>query len=399
MPPLTPDQLHPEALIPWDDVQPYLRVHSIALTILTASFLCGVLLVTSIIHKKRYKSPGQRFPLYLAITDILASGIHLVDHAYNLVHLSVPSPGVCTAIGAFFQFSTYAGLTLTLLMAIHLYLSVKCHVQISWGSHDWKILTIASFTSLLTVIIGLPLNVFGSFTYWCFIDASSKYGVKAASVYYVFIPIFYLVITAIAYALTIRTMRKNAADLRGISQSFMTSSPSSPPTQVAASVPPATSWTSRFDRPRSTIYLGMQRLSIAPEGAQGNENKADRITFRVIRHAASYILAFLITWTPVQVYVTWGNYFSNLHTIPMCGMAFFASMGMVHYLVWSYNERDTRREREWSSRASGHRSQDTSGRGGGGGGPNRHYPPGPLTQSTCTAVDNEETEDKSPMNP
>ncbi|RKP14792.1 hypothetical protein BJ684DRAFT_18836 [Piptocephalis cylindrospora] len=197
--------------------------------------------------------------------------------------------------------------------------------------------------------------------------------------------------------MTVRAMRKNANELRESSRdSSGVGTPASAAVLSPSSRNPSdhlpSSWAARFSRTRSSMYSptagGSNRLSVTPSL---HENRADRITLRVIRHAASYILAFLVTWTPIQVYVTWGTYYSDLRSIPMCGLAFFASMGMVHYFVWSYNERDTRKEREWSTGGghhSGHRSQEASGGGGlsgRAGGP--QLLSGPASSSTSTIVD------------
>ncbi|KAJ3209675.1 hypothetical protein HDU67_006005 [Dinochytrium kinnereticum] len=84
-----------------------LAVHYIALTVIGVSIVGSASVIVSTVYRAKYKTIGERFPLYLSTIDLLWSCSHSVDHVFFIMNggHAVGCHRVATVFGLFRGFS------------------------------------------------------------------------------------------------------------------------------------------------------------------------------------------------------------------------------------------------------------------------------------------------------
>ncbi|RKP14790.1 hypothetical protein BJ684DRAFT_18834 [Piptocephalis cylindrospora] len=362
--------------VDWKEYQIPLRIHSIALVLLSASFCCSATILLLSWAMGRTRTIGHRIPIYLGICDIFASGIHIIDHIYSLMNRHPFPPAQCTAVAAVFSFWINCSLFLVSTMAISIFYGVYRHTLIDFGRYDWKLLVTTMIGSLVFVSLGLGFRAYGSSGYWCYIDPMSPWGMSANTFYHFTLPLGVLSICFFCYSLTFRKMRQNARALqvnqfqsfgsasartlidRGVSSRVTTRFarflrsplPSSSPEEVNEDK-------EGVDSASTTLAKGTNTKSFTsshtPSGA-----RALRVQWRVVRHISAYVFIFIVQWTPIMCVVLYMLTLWDGAEVPDCIVALFTTGGIMHLLAFIWNlkdqDSDSHSRRSISSTASPH---------------------------------------------
>ena len=93
-------------------------------------------------------SIGQRLVVYLAISDLLMSVSHLLDHAYMYHERAHPPDLVCSVFGFVLQIFILAEWSVVVFTAVSACSLIVFEKELRLGRYDWR---------LLVLILGLPL--------------------------------------------------------------------------------------------------------------------------------------------------------------------------------------------------------------------------------------------------
>ncbi|KAJ3410994.1 hypothetical protein HDV05_002938 [Chytridiales sp. JEL 0842] len=192
-------------------------LHGVALFFIGCSALGSLYMIVRTIQKGKYTTIGERFPLYLAVLDLLWSLAHSIDHSWMVVTAGAnPPPAACSALGATLGLFMMAEIMLVNLLAISMFLTVYMNWSLSYGKGDW-ILGVLTFGVPITfVAFGLGFNGFGHDYFYCFINVTTRAGhillgiILAAAIACIFLPAacFYLIYAKVA------SHTKNMKDLQ-----------------------------------------------------------------------------------------------------------------------------------------------------------------------------------------
>ncbi|RKP05721.1 hypothetical protein THASP1DRAFT_32438 [Thamnocephalis sphaerospora] len=192
-----------------DALNPALRAQTVALVMLTASFVCASGMILSSAVNGRWHNPTQRIPIYLATFDIIGCTIHLTDHLYTMMNFHTFGPRTCSLLGGFFQFWVGTQVAMVSYLAFNIGACARARKNVDWGRWDYQLLVPTFLLSGLQVLPGAVLNVFGSSGYWCFIDAKSEYSFAANILYRLVAPTIGVLVTCYSYGSAAYELRKD----------------------------------------------------------------------------------------------------------------------------------------------------------------------------------------------
>ncbi|CAG8599089.1 7295_t:CDS:2 [Paraglomus occultum] len=258
-------------------------------------------------------SPTQRFPLYMAVLDLLTAAFIVPNLLYPMIHNKL-LPGVwCKVMG--FGLSTLISMNMMLMaiIAVITYLSV-CHKKSgAAGAKDWALFASTILPSLSIAVITLAMNGYGPDTFWCFTQRSGS----GSQVNLVAMVAFAYIVTAITTFCYLNVIKRihNVESL--LSAGIFKKSPKST-SRRTSEIPMynlnSPSISERYDDRRNNRSINKsasyQDLSLPTvlmaSTVHRNLTKAEkRVAFKVTRatrRMSSYIFLQLIQYTPVIIY-------------------------------------------------------------------------------------------------
>ncbi|CAG8507418.1 9706_t:CDS:2, partial [Paraglomus brasilianum] len=279
-------------------------------------FGCIVIFVLSYRTSKKLLeplSPTQRFPLYMAVLDLLTAIFIIPNLLYPMIHNRLLPGAWCIVMG--FGMSTLISMNMMLMaiIAVITYLSV-CHKKTgASGAKDWALFASTILPSLSIAVITLAMNGYGPDTFWCFTQRSAS----GSQVNLVAMVAFAYIVTAVTTFCYLNVIKRihNVESL--LSAGILKKSPKSM-SRRTSDIPMynlnSPSISERHDERRNSRYTNKsasyQDLSLPAvlmaSTVHRNLTKAEkRIAFKVTRatrRMSSYIFLQLIQYTPVIIY-------------------------------------------------------------------------------------------------
>jgi hypothetical protein len=120
---------------------------------------------------KKYRKEGQiaisqRFPFYIAVTDIGLSISLLSNQMHSVLYRKTLTGGLCTIFSTLIAFTGLTNMTIVTSIAVLTYLRVCKAKDIDTGPYDWKLHATVWGNGLLWATVGIPS--FGPSKYWCY---------------------------------------------------------------------------------------------------------------------------------------------------------------------------------------------------------------------------------------
>ncbi|KAJ3345071.1 hypothetical protein HDU83_004438 [Entophlyctis luteolus] len=178
-------------------------LHGIALACLGLSLFGSSYIVARTVQKRKFKTIGERFPLYLAGLNIWWSISHFTDHLVSLILGRPPGKEFCRVFGNILEVFLLGELTLVNITALSIFATVYLQWPMEYGAYDWMIWIAVFGLPACYIIIGsesweilVPktrrkkrtqlmqfstdsFDVFGPDVWFCFIDTTSEAGIVA----------------------------------------------------------------------------------------------------------------------------------------------------------------------------------------------------------------------------
>ncbi|KAI9105331.1 hypothetical protein DFS34DRAFT_4594 [Phlyctochytrium arcticum] len=152
-------------------------VHGISLFLIALSLFGSIFIIVYGIATRRYKTIGERFPLYTGGLAIMWSLVHSIDHSYMWIkHGETPGEQTCQALGALLGTFLMAEITMINIVAVSVYMTVYHSRTLSFGLYDWKLWAGSLGAGLAFAIVGSIIGAFGPDVHWCFLDIRSEMG-------------------------------------------------------------------------------------------------------------------------------------------------------------------------------------------------------------------------------
>ncbi|KAJ3323487.1 hypothetical protein HDV06_001764 [Boothiomyces sp. JEL0866] len=164
----TPDWDNPTIqLVP---IPGYYYVYGIGIPLMQINFLCSLYIVFRGLRRLIMTGnppPQIRFPMYMAISDILLYVGHMNNEMYGVLwgH-SRPDNIGCQTAAAFVTFGVFINMSITCSYVANIYLSVCREVYINTGSWDWKLISSCAVFAFIMAMISFPFS--GPCYYWCY---------------------------------------------------------------------------------------------------------------------------------------------------------------------------------------------------------------------------------------
>lgn len=117
-------------------------------------------------YRLRGSCPAQvRFPMYIAITDIMLYVGHMNNQGYGLIwgHTRPQNLG-CQMAAAYVAFGIFLNMAITTSIAVNSYLTICRDWHFNTGAWDWKIIAMCSVFAFVFAAIGAPFS--GPCLYW-----------------------------------------------------------------------------------------------------------------------------------------------------------------------------------------------------------------------------------------
>ena len=151
-------------------------IHIAALCCITASFCCA--LTTIICSFRSHRRPfflwsqSDRIVVYLAVCDGLFNISHSLDHLHYVIqHGHVTPPALCAFYGFMLSEFISAQNLVVLITAINACLLVHRYRGLSFGTFDWRLLSVTFGTPALFGVVVAACNGFGPAGAFCYFDA------------------------------------------------------------------------------------------------------------------------------------------------------------------------------------------------------------------------------------
>ena len=150
-------------------------IHITALISLSVSFICCVIVLALIIVREAkvrsvqafFKRPiGDRLVVYLAISILLFSASHTMDHAYMLAVRGNPPDTACAAFGFFVNEFLVAEALIVLFTSINAFMLVVKETKVPLRKYDWNLLVTAFGAPLVPSVILASTKHFGPTGAW-----------------------------------------------------------------------------------------------------------------------------------------------------------------------------------------------------------------------------------------
>ncbi|KAJ3322805.1 hypothetical protein HDV06_002666 [Boothiomyces sp. JEL0866] len=144
-------------------------IYGISFTALHLSLLGSIFVIGRVVY--RWKKEGSkpitlRFPLYIAITDILMYIICMADQLHNVLFGNDWEGDLCTFIAAVVGFAAATNCILVACISVQVYFSTILKSPLDFGTHDWKLILFIICTSL--AVEGIAYKSNGQSWYWCY---------------------------------------------------------------------------------------------------------------------------------------------------------------------------------------------------------------------------------------
>ncbi|TPX66841.1 hypothetical protein SpCBS45565_g04165 [Spizellomyces sp. 'palustris'] len=152
-------------------------IHGIALVLIFLSLFGSLFMLVYGIATKRYKTIGERFPLYTALLAICWSVSHSFDHSYMWLKDGVPPAlPACRTLGALMGGFLLAEICMMNVVSICIYLTVYHSRTMHFGSFDWILWAMSLGCGAVFAIVGSAIGAFGPDVHWCFLDMRTSVG-------------------------------------------------------------------------------------------------------------------------------------------------------------------------------------------------------------------------------
>ncbi|KAK3093117.1 hypothetical protein FSP39_011308 [Pinctada imbricata] len=185
-------------------------IHGLALTCITASLTCAVIVLVLSFKRGNYKtfftkwSRCDRFIVYLAICDGMFNFSHLMDHIHMIITEEHVWPAELCSFYAFMLFEfVSAQCILVVVIAVNAFALIRFRKSLPLGKRDWILLTLTFGVAFVLCVIAAGLGQMGPTGTYCGIYN------KIASIFFTVIPqVSVLVSNSVLYFLTWYHIRK-----------------------------------------------------------------------------------------------------------------------------------------------------------------------------------------------
>ncbi|KAJ3303578.1 hypothetical protein HDV03_003655 [Kappamyces sp. JEL0829] len=160
--------------IQWIPYPDYYYVYAIGGTIMQTTLLCCswiIWRVYKIYKRKKSLSTHLRFPMYMAVTDLLL----YIGHMNNQAGLSCAASAAYVAFGVFLNMSyvmQHVTSRMTAFVAINSYLTLCRGTKIDFGTADWKMWAVCCTFALTLGLAGASQA--GPSDFWCYFQQSGS---------------------------------------------------------------------------------------------------------------------------------------------------------------------------------------------------------------------------------
>jgi len=156
----------------------FYEIHIFAVICLSLSiFACLFILANAIwlkfyshtfVGQRSWKSIGHRFPIYLAITDLLFVIEHSFDH-WLFILRGVPESTTCNVLAAFLTLTFASNVLMVVSTAFYCYLLVVWEKRLDLGRYDWKLWVFVYSGGVIILCIGYAIHTdtWGQDLYFC----------------------------------------------------------------------------------------------------------------------------------------------------------------------------------------------------------------------------------------
>ncbi|KAJ3268877.1 hypothetical protein HDV01_002135 [Terramyces sp. JEL0728] len=153
----------------WDDptimmipMPGYYYVYGIGWPLMQLGFLGSIYILFRAWNRYRLRGscPAQvRFPMYIAITDIMLYVGHMNNQGYGLIwgHTRPQNLG-CQMAAAYVAFGIFCNMAITTSIAVNSYLIICRDWHINTGAWDWKIIAVCGTFAFIFAAIGAPFS-------------------------------------------------------------------------------------------------------------------------------------------------------------------------------------------------------------------------------------------------
>ena len=143
-------------------------VHGTALTCITLSFICAVVVFILSLRRDDRKffftkwSRCDRFIVYLSICDGMFNLSHFMDHMHMIVTRDHVWPAELCSFYAFMLFEfVSAQCVLVVIIAVNAFALIRFRKYIDMGKYDWKLLVLTFGSALIICLIAASLGEMG----------------------------------------------------------------------------------------------------------------------------------------------------------------------------------------------------------------------------------------------
>jgi hypothetical protein len=285
-----------------DEMSNFYLVFGIGWTILFASLISSIAVIYSVWNK--FTKDGnlamsQRFPLYIAITDIGLSLSLLGNQMHSVLYRKTLTGVLCQAMSVSIAFTGLTNMSIVTSIAVLTYLRVCKSKEIDTGPYDWKLHAIVLPNSIFWSCLGIPS--FGPSKYWCYQEMNSPNKIAGSLVLLNNFGLFG--ITAVCFAAVLRHLHRFRIGKTSLTKPPLRSNHS---TDVMSAVPnelPASRHdlraTSKLGNHQAmSVSMGFAGMNAQPTLAERYDNVEHRATTKILLHTIS----FFIQWSSTVPY-------------------------------------------------------------------------------------------------
>jgi hypothetical protein len=320
-----------------DEMTSYYTIFGVGWTILFASLFSSIAVIYSIFKKFQVDgnvAMSQRFPLYIAITDIGLSLSLLGNQFHSLLYRRTLTGVLCKALSVSIAFTGLTNMSVVTSIAIITYLRICKSKEVDTGSYDWKLHAIVLPNSIFWSCLGIPS--FGPSRYWCYQEMNSTNKIAGSLVLLNNFGLFG--VTAVCFTNVLRKMHRFRRGLTSIKRPPIRSTHSTDEVGAVASEVPA----SRHDL-RATAKLGNHQAMSVSMGFAGMAaqqatlaEKYENVEHRATRKILLHIITFFIQWSSTVPYCLGSilDYHEDwTYIVCTIGMNMGGVMNLIAYIV------------------------------------------------------------------
>ena len=160
-----------ELMPAYEDRTTLIVLHAIASTSLTSSVLISVLNIYTLYRTKHFRHFWrrpllERIILYMAVSDIIYSCTHMLDHLYLIVQWVLPEGPFCAILSFNMVTFSLAQIVLVLLASINAYSMTVHSRRLYLGHYDAVVFIVALVIPLILGTVAAGSGLFGPQPYW-----------------------------------------------------------------------------------------------------------------------------------------------------------------------------------------------------------------------------------------